>query len=457
MKITKEDNGSMNAVITVLIEQKDYEKTVADKLREYRLKASFPGFRPGKVPASLIQKRFARPVLTEEVNNLLTNNLNEYLKEENITLLGDPLPDYERQKNINWDTDTDFEFVFDIAISPEIKVDFNHSVPFDYYRIKVDEKMVNESIESVRMQFGSNVEADVVSANSSVRGDFVQLDENGNKLEGGISPAGVLIAVDLMKDETTRTVITGKKCGDMIVFDPVTVYGDRHEVGHMLNISHEAAENLNSNFSFNITSILNFHKAELNEDLYKKIYGEESGITTEEQFREHLSREISQRLAYSSDKKFAVDARENLILNIDFELPEEFLKRWLKEANKETTDEEIENNFANFKKDLKWQLIKNAIIKEHEITVSKEETLDYARQIAISQFYQYGVYQIPDEHLDSFTKKIMEKDADREGIVRRIYENKVIGVVKEKGTIVEKEVSSDEFNIMTNNIEEQAS
>ncbi len=457
MKITKENTGSLNAVITVLIEQKDYEKTVTDKLREYRLKAALPGFRPGKVPASLIQKRFAKPILAEEVNNLLSNNLNEYLKEEHIALLGDPLPDREKQKTINWDTDTDFEFIFDIAISPEIRVDLNHFAHFDYYRIKVDEQMVNESIESARMRFGTNTESDVVSGNSSVRGDFVQLGENGKALEGGISPEGVLIAVDLMKDETTKTEITGKKCGDIIVFDPVTVYGDRHEIGHMLNISHEAAETLDSNFSFTIKNILNFQKAELNENLYKKIYGEESGITTEEQFKERLSEEISQRLAYSSDKKFALDARDNLILNTDFELPEEFLKRWLKEANKEMTKEQIENNFVNFTKDLRWQLIKNAIIKEHEIIVSKEETMDYARQVAISQFYQYGVYQIPDEHLDSFTKKIMEKDEDREGIVRRIYENKVIGVVKEKGTIVEKEISSEEFNAMMNNIQEEES
>jgi trigger factor len=225
----------------------------------------------------------------------------------------------------------------------------------------------------------------------------------------------------------------------------------------MLNISHETAETLDSNFSFTIKNILNFQKAELNETLYKKIYGEESDITTEEQFKKRLSEEISHRLAYSSDKKFALDARDNLILNTDFELPEEFLKRWLKEANKEMTEEQIENNFVNFAKDLRWQLIKNVIIKEHEINVSKEETMDYARQVAISQFYQYGVYQIPDEHLDSYTKKIMEKDEDREGIVRRIYENKVISVVKEKGTIIEKEVSSEEFNTMMDNIQEKES
>lgn len=448
MKITRENKGPLEAVVTVLVEKNDYEKTVADKLREYRQKASLPGFRPGKVPASLIQKRFEKPILAEEVNSLLTNNLNEYFKSENINLLGDPLPDNERQLSINWESDTDFEFVFDIAVAPDISIDFAHITPFDYYKIEVDEKMIDKDVESVRKSYGQNIDVAEVNEKSSVRGDFVQLDENGDAVEGGIQPSGVLIAVDLIQDETIKKAIIGKKAGDMVRFNPVTAFNNRHEVGHMLNISHEAAEDLNSEFSFTITNIADFKEAELNEELYRKIYGDEHEINSEEEFRGRISNEIAQRLAYSSNRKFAVDARDNLIANTPLELPEEFLKRWLKEMNKEMTAEQIENDFSNFLKDLRWQLIKNAIIKAHDISVSKEETVDFARQIAISQFYQYGVYQIPDEHLENFTKKILEKEEDREGIVRRILDNKVIAVVRDNGLIVEKEVTSDEFNAL---------
>jgi trigger factor len=449
MKITPENQINGSVLIKVLIEQKDYEKNVADKLREYRQKASLPGFRPGKVPASLIQKRFSKPILAEEVNSLLSNSLTEYLKENQISILGDPLPNPD-QKKINWDTDTDFEFVFDIGVAPEIKVELNHTNPFDLYKIKVDDEMMEESLESVRMRYGTNDPAEMVSVKSSVRGNFIQLDESNNPVENGISPENVLIAVDLMKDKTVQDQFVGKVKGDTLVFDPVKTFEDRHEVGHMLNITHEEAEKLEGNFSFTITEILEFREAELNEALFKKIYGNESDITTLEQFKVRLSEEITLNLNSTSNQKFAVDAREKLINTIQFELPEEFLKRWLKETNKELSDEQIEKEFPDFTKDLRWQLIKSSIIKEHEIQVTEEEIAFLARQIAISQFQQYGIYQLQDEHLDNYVKKLLEKEEDRERIIRRILDNKVISVVREKAVVVEKEVTSNEFKALAN-------
>ncbi len=455
MKITREDSDNGYAVVKVTIELSDYEKTVTEKLREYRMKAALPGFRPGKVPASLIQKRFGKPLLAEEVNSLLSNNLTNYLRDEKISILGDPLPNREQQKTIDWDQDSEFEFAFDIAISPEIKVIFDEAGAFDYYLISVDDKMIEDNIESIRMSYGTNIETEVVKEKSSVRGDFLQLAENGEKAEEAIVADGVLIAVDLMKDEEVRNTIIGKKAGDTVVFDPVKTFEDRHEVGHMLNISHEAAEKVEGDFSFTIRSILDFQKAELNEELFKKAYGEETEITTVEKFREKISEEISKTLTHSSDQKFAIDARDNLMNSIKISLPDEFLKRWLKELNKEMDEEQIEKDFPGFTKDLRWQLIKNSIIRDFEIGVEEEEVSVFARQIAISQFQQYGVFQIQDEHLDNYVKRIMENEEDRERIVRRLFENKVFALIKEKGILVEKEVSSEEFEAMMRNTEEE--
>ncbi len=455
MKITRENGDNGYAVVKVTIEPLDYEKTVAEKLREYRMKASLPGFRPGKVPASLIQKRFGKPLLAEEVNNLLSNNLTNYLRDEKISILGDPLPNMEQQKTIDWDQESEFEFVFDIAISPEVNISLGETGAFDYYKIKVDEKMMEENIESIRMSFGTNAETDVVKEKSSVRGDFLQLAANGEKAEEAIVADGVLIAVDMMKDEEVRQNITGKKVGDVVIFDPVKTFGDRHEVGHMLNISHEAAEQVEGDFSFTIRSILDFQKAELNEELYKKVYGEESDIATEEKFREQVSEEIARNLSRSSDQKFAMDARENLLNSNEINLPEEFLKRWLKEVNKEMDDEQIEKDFPAFTRDLRWQLIKNSLIRDHEIRVEEEEVTALARQIAISQFQQYGIYQIQDEHLEAYVKRILESEEDRERMVRRLFEDKVFATIREKATIVEKEVSSDEFGAMMRNTTEE--
>lgn len=451
MRITRVNNDDMNATITVVVEKKDYEKNVEDKLREYRLKASLPGFRPGKVPASLIYKRFAKPILAEEVNNLLSNSLSNYLQEENLTILGDPLPNNGQQKSINWEEDTDFEFVFDIAISPSLEIDLANMQVLNYYKIKVDQKMIEETVEEARMRHGSNAETGIVGERSSVRGDFAQVGSDNEKLEEGINAEDVLIAIDLIKDEAVRNELIGKKTGEVVVFDPVIAFENRHEVSHMLKISHEVADTLAGNFSFTIKSILDFNKAELGEELYRSIYGQETEIKTEEQFRERLAEEIARNLSFSSDKKFSMDARETLLKTVEFELPEEFLKRWLKEIRKEMTGEQVEQEFGDFTRDLRWQLIKNTLIRKYEIKADEEEVKTLARNIALSQFQQYGIFEVKDEFLDNYANKILEKEEDKERIVRKLFEDKVFMMIKNEATIAEQEVSSEEFSALIEN------
>ncbi len=445
MKITRENQEQGNVILKVLVESTDYEKNVAEKLREYRQKASLPGFRPGKVPASLIQKRFARPILAEEVNNLLSKNLTEFMEKEKMTILGDPLPALGKQKTIDWTKDTEFEFVFEVALSPEIHIDFNKTDPFRYYKILVDDKMIDENVDSVLLRYGTNEETDTVGETSSVRGDFIQLDENRSPLESGIEVKSVLIAVDMMKDPETRKEILGKKSGDVLIFDPVRVFENRHEVGHMLNIGHEEAEKLNSFFRFTITSILNYKKAGLNQELYDKVYSAKAGITDEAGFRERIGKEIALSLMQSSDQKFHGDLKEDLLNSVRIDLPEPFLKRWLTEVNKDKAEAEIEQDFPHFLSDLRWQLIKNSIIRDYEIGVTEEEIAVFARQLAISRFRQYGIYDIPEDQITGYAGKLTEKEEDRERIIRQILEGKVVELAKEKGTIAEKEVTVDEF------------
>ena len=448
MNITRENIDDVNAVIKVEIEKADYEKAVNDTLKDYRQKASIPGFRPGKVPAGLIKKRFGTAVLVDEVNKILSQSLSKHLVEEKLNILGEPLPNEEQQKSINWETDENFEFTFDVALAPEVKVTLDKRSKYDYYNIAVSEEMIDQQVEMVSSQLGQNVPVDEVKDNSSVRGDFVQLDENGEVIEDGIQPKGVLLAVDMMKDEEIKNAFIGRKKDDTLVFDPVKAFEDRHEVGHMLNIKHEEAHDLNSEFKFTITEILQFEKAEINEELFKKVYGEETEIKTIEDFRNKIKEEIAANLVYSSDQKFAVDTRDALLEKTKVELPEAFLKRWLIAVNKEVTEEQIESEFEYFIKDLQWQLIKDSIIKENELKITPEETQDFAKQLARAQYSQYGIYDVPDEQLDSFAKMILEKPEESERIYKKLYEDKVIGVVKEKVTIQEKEVSQEEFNEM---------
>jgi len=446
MNITRENINDVNAVIKVSIEKTDYEQAVNNSLKEYRQKASIPGFRPGKVPAGLIKKKFGTAILVEEVNKLLSQNLSEYLVNEKLNILGEPLPNEEQQKKIDWDTDENFEFVFDVALAPEVKITLDKSDKFEYHNIIITEEMIDQHADMLASRFGKNVPADEVKENSSVRGDFVQLDENGNELKGGIQPKGAFLAIELIQDEEIKNAFIGRQTGDYLIFDPVKIFENRKDVGYVLNIKYEEAEVLNSDFKYTITEILQYEKAEINDELFKKLYGEETEIKTVEDFRNRVKEEIMSNLKSSSEYKFGTDTREILIEKTALDLPEAFLKRWLIAINKDISKERIESEFEYFIKDLKWQLIKDSIIKDNELTVLQEEALDFAKQLARAQYNQYGAYNMPDENIDSFANMILEKKEESERIVKKLFEDKVFAVVKEKVEIIEKEVTLDEFN-----------
>jgi trigger factor len=446
MNITKEDINELNAIVTVKIEKNDYEATVNEQLREYRKKANMPGFRPGKVPAGLVKKMYGKAILAEEVNKMLSQNLSKFIVEEKLNILGEPLPNKEKTPDIDWEKTEDFEFAFDIAVAPEITIDFDKSKKLPYYQIQVNEEQIDKQADSHTSRFGENIKVETVEGKDTVRGNFVQLDAEGNELEEGIKAEQVIIAVDLMKDEEVKNEIIGKKAGDTIVFDPIKVYDNRHEVGHMLNVSHEEAENIEGDFKFTISEILRFIKAEVNEELFQKAFGKDTEIKTEEDFRNKIKTELEDNFKYSSDYKFTIDSRESLVENVDMELPEEFLKRWLKATNEELTDEQIEADFDNFMKDLRWQLIKDRIGKDNEIEIKQDDIKEMAKEIAAMQFRQYGMFNMPDEQLSAYADQILQNEDERRRITTKVQEDKIVEIIKANVNIEEKEVSQEEFN-----------
>ena len=448
MNINLENIDQVNAVINLTIEKTDYEKQVADVLKDYRQKATIPGFRPGKVPAGLIKKRFGTAVLVEEVNKLISQNLSKYMIDEKLPVLGEPMPNDEKQKPIDWEKDESFEFTFDVALSPEVKVSLDKRSKYTYYNIAVSDDMIQQQVDMAASQLGENIPAEEAKEDSTVRGNFVQLDADGNEVEGGIAPEGVLLAVDKIKDEEIKNAFVGCKKDDIIVFNPIKAFENNHEVSHMLNIKHEEADTLESDFRYTVTEILQFQKAELNEELFKKLYGEETEIKTLDDFKAKIKEDLAKNLAFSSDHKFTLDTRDALVEKTDLEMPEEFLKRWLVAVNKELTQEQIENEFPAFILDLKWQLIKDTIAKENELKVEAEEAEDFAKKMAMAQFQQYGINDAPEEQLESFAKMMLEKPEEKERIYKKLLEDKVVEVVKEKVTIQEEEVSQEKFNEM---------
>ncbi len=446
MNINLENIDAVNAVINLTIDKADYEKQVTDVLKDYRQKATIPGFRPGKAPKGLIEKKFGTAVLVEEVNKLLSHNLSKYMIDEKLPILGEPLPNEEKQKDINWEKDENFEFAFDIALAPDIKVNLDKRSKYKYYKIEVSDEMIAQQEEMAASQLGQNVPVDEAKDNSSVRGNFVQLDAEGNEMEGGIAPEGILVAVDMIKDEEVKNAFVGSKKDDIVIFNPVKAFENHHEVGHMLNIKPEEAEILESDFRFTVTEILQFEKAELNEELFKKLYGEETEVKTIEDFRARIKEEIAANLVYSSDHKFTLDTRDTLVEKTKMELPEAFLKRWLTAINKELSQDQIDQDFPAFILDLKWQLIKDVVAKENELQVAPEEAIDFAKKMALAQYQQYGIHDVPAEQLESFANMMLEKPEEKERIYKKLAEDKVVAVVKEKVTIQEEEISQEKFN-----------
>jgi len=448
MNITRENIDSLNAMLTVTVEKNDYEASVNEVLKNYRKKANMPGFRPGMVPAGLIKKMYGKAALADEINKIISKGLTEYIHAENLNILGEPLPNDEKQPAIDWDNQTDFSFVYDIGMAPEFNVELNEQTTLPYYNIVADDEMVTKQMDAYAGRMGQNKVVDLVDDKETVRGNFVQLNEDGSELEDGIAAEKVVIAIDLMKDEDTKALFLGKKAGDVVVFDPMKAYDNKNEVANMLKISHQEAENISGNFSFTIIEVLKFEKAELNEDLFKAIYGEDAGITTAEEFKARIKKDIEDSFVYSSDYKFAIDSHAALTTTIDFELPKAFLKRWIMATNEKMTEEQIDTDFDNFMLDLKWQLIKDKIVKDNQLQITEEDVRALAKEMAAMQFRQYGLNNVSEEHLDNYANHMLKTEEERRKIVTKKQEDIIMATIKSKVTLDLKEIGFDEFNKM---------
>jgi len=446
MNITKESIDELTATLTVKIEKDDYESSVNEQLKNYRKKANMPGFRPGKVPASLVKKLYGKAAVADEVNKVLSNSMSKYIIDEKLNILGDPLPDEEKQKKIDWDKNEDFEFVFDIALTPEFSIPIDKRNNFPYYKIIVDEKMIDQQKQNYAGQNGENKPVEKAEGKDTMKGNFIQLDENGNELANGIKAEDVLVAPDVMKDEEIKKDFYSKVKGDEIIVDLNKIYNNNATlISGLLKITKEEAEKIKGNFKFTISDILRFTPAEINEDLYKKIYGADTDIKTEDQFNAKIKEDLEKNLEMSSDYKFSIDSRDRLVEKIDMKLPEKFLKRWIKETNQKLTEEQIEKDFDNFMKDLSWQLIYTKILKDNSIEIKEEEILNSAKKMASMQFRQYGMFNIPESQLDAYAAQILGNEEEKKRIENQVGVDKAIDFIKTKVTVEEKEISQDDF------------
>jgi len=446
MNITKENKDALNAILMVRVEKEDYEERVEKVLRDYRKKARLDGFRPGMVPMGLIRKMYRKPVLVDEINQIVSEAINNYLVEENIHILGEPLPSEDQQMQPDWDHQDQFEFSFDLGLAPEFELNISPKDKVPFYEIKIDKKMTDQYLEDITRRFGQFVPEESVSEDSMLKVSLQQADEQGSPEENGISASDVSVSVKMLKDKETASRLQGKKKGDTLLIDIHRAFENETDISSMLNIGKNDVKNLQPHFLLTVNEINKFEPAPVNQELFDKVYGE-NVVSSEEEFREKLEEEISKRLEQESKHRFQIDARDVMVEKAGIDLPSDFLKRWLLAINKDKfSPEEIDRDFGRFENDLKWQLIRNRIVKDQDIHVTDDEILEVAMQYTRSQFQQYGLGYLPDNEIEKYARDIMKKEDDRKKFMDRKLDDKVFAYLLETVKLDRKKVSSEEFN-----------
>ncbi|HNS17441.1 MAG TPA: trigger factor [Bacteroidales bacterium] len=376
MNITQESTGQLTATIHINLEETDYQENVEKTLREHRRKVTMPGFRPGMVPYGMIKRMYGKAILAEEIQKLISENLEKYIKDHQLDILGQPLSSQERNEKIDFENQTSFDFYFDIGLSPEIDLELNDSLEVPYHTIAVDDKMVDDSVSDILRRHGTLVDTETAGQEDTVRGEITELDENGEPKRDGIIH-NTIIAVNYVKDDSIREQFIGKGKGDVIVFNPLTATGDAVETAQMLGIKKEHAEILTSDFRLTIDQVQRLQPAQLNEELYQQLFPAEK-IATEKEFRELLRKDIARSMTPETDQQFMNGVIRMLMERSNIQLPDEFLKRYLLEANEnKASKDDIERDYDKYAKSLKWQLLENKLIREHNLGVSEEEIRDY--------------------------------------------------------------------------------
>ena len=447
MNIVRKDLDPTNANITISIEKSDYEAKVDKTLREYRKKSNIPGFRPGMVPLNLLKKMYGKSILAEEINNILSEGLYNYIKDNNIDLLGEPLPNETEQKEIDFDNQESFEFVFDIALPPAIEVELTKKDKIKYYQITPDDTMIENQVKSYAGRFGKYEQEETVEEQDMLKGLLVEL-ENGEEKADGIRVENAVLTPAYMKDEAIKTVFVGAKKEGEVIFNPKQAYENEAEVASLLKMKKEEVENLTSDFKYTIQSITRYHEAAVDQDLFDKVFGEGT-VKSEKEFKEKIKENIAENLLQDSNYKFGLDVREFLVKKYkDLSFPDAFLKRWLLRTNKDMTEERVEADYPKMKEDLTWQLIRNKIAKAHDVKIEKEDVEAYAKKIARSQFAQYGIPNADDQMIEPYVQEMLQNENQLNAIIDRVTENKVVDIIKEAVKLDVKEVSIEEFNKM---------
>ncbi|MCQ2340755.1 MAG: trigger factor [Paludibacteraceae bacterium] len=440
MKIEKSEIKDLMGSITMTIEPADYQEEVQKELKQIRQKANVPGFRPGMVPLGLVKKMYGKGVMAEVINKTIGQKLGEFIENEKLNVLGDPMPNEENTPAIDFDTQDTFTFAFDIAVAPEFDANLNGKNKVVNYTIDVTDEMVDNQVKGYAERFGEYVDAEDVKEGDVLKGLMKEVKEGE-----GIQKENAMLNPAYIKSKTIQKKFIGAKKGDVITFNPMKAYESEIEVSSMLDIKKEEAKELKSDFTFEIQGITRHEAAKVDAELFAKVYGQ-NNVKDEADFRAKVKAEIQENMAEDSKYKFGLDVKAAIMKKMEkVAMPEHFLKRWVKATNEKLTDEQLEKDFPAMIEELKWHLAKDQLMKKYDIKVEKDEVEAYAKEVAKMQFMQYGLMHVEDQYLTSYAQEILKKDDQLRGIVERVAENKIYAALKAVINVEEKTISHADF------------
>lgn len=448
MKISFENPDKVNGLLTLTVEEADYKENVEKTLKNYRKKANVPGFRPGMVPMGMIKRQFGTTAKVDEINKLLGEQIYKYVKDNNIQMLGEPLPS-DKQEPVDMEKEAPYTFMFDIAVAPEFKAELTGDDTIDYYTITVDDKIIDQQIDVFASRAGHYDKVEDYQANDMLKGDIRELDENGNTKEGGITVEGAVLMPEYIKVEDQKKLFDGAKLGDIIIFNPKKAYPESDiEVSSLLKMKKEEVADLTADFSYQITEISRYVKAEVNQELFDQVYGKDV-IKDEKDFREKIAEGLKAQFAVDSDFKFIQDVRKYLVDKVGaLTYPDALLKRIMLNNNKDKGEEFVEKNYEQSIKELTWHLIKEQLVKANGIKIEDADIEETAKEAAKAQFAQYGMNNIPEEYIENYAKDMLKKREYIDSFVDRSIDRKLTEILKNVVKLENKTATLEEFNKM---------
>ena len=448
MNIQFDKVGNVSAELTIQMAKADYEGNVNKALKDFKNKAQMPGFRTGKVPMGLVKKMYGTQAKAEEVNKLLQDSLFNYIKDNKINMLGEPLGS-EKQQPQDIENQEDFTFIFDIALAPEFKAEVSNEDNVDYYDIEVSEEMITKQLDALRQQAGHPESAEEYADKDILRGTLAELNEDGSNKEDGIVIETASLMPTYFKNEDQKNIFAGAKKNAVLTFNPTAAYeANETELASLLKIEKEEVKNHAGNFSFQINEISRFVAAELNEEFFEKAFGKDV-VKNEEEARAKVKENIQAIQANDSDYKFLIDLRKHLEEKVGaLEFPDELLKKIMKANNKDKDEKYVEDNYAKSIEELKWHLIKEQLVEAQGLKIEDKDVKSAAIQAARYQFAQYGMNNIPDEYLENYAQEMLKHQEQANMLVERCIDQKLIEALKPVVTLNHKAISAEDFTKM---------